>query len=268
MSLVERDEHAPWYVDQALFQKHVDVNLSDQFAIVPGEPKDLALVASLYQRCPVPGYDIKSVSLVLNQDLSSLFAGQVQLLEERFGNAAFSPHWQNDKVPQDEVNHRQKVMEMFHSISRPHQYTRAPHVHFLPCWRGYPKQVLGRVLTTGFANIGPDTGCAGKGLYTTPDAEYAYRLYNPATGALLINWVAVFSPFPVIAQDEELLFEKGNYDNYDTHFVPVYNPTHPHGPNYNACTSDQVPQYSELAVFEPAQMLPRYMVELQPSLPQ
>lgn len=83
---------------------------------------------------------------------------------------------------------------------------------------------------------------------------------------MLVNWVAVFSPLPVIAQDEGILVEKGNYGNYDAHFVPVYSPNHPNTTNYHAIQYGQDYQYTELVVFDSAQVLPFYMVELQRSL--
>jgi len=126
--------------------------------------------------------------------------------------------------------------------------------------------VLDSLFSTGFANLAStDAGFFGKGLYATPDAEYAYQIYSK--GALLVNWMAVFSPYPVIAKDEEELAEMGNFGNYDAHFVPVYSENHPHTTSYHACEQNQVAQYSELVVFESSQMLPYYIVELQPNMP-
>jgi hypothetical protein len=98
---------------------------------------------------------------------------------------------------------------------------------------------------------------------TTSEAEYAHKVYS--SGALLLNWVAVFSPFPVIAQDEENLIEKGNFQNYDAHFAPVY-PSQPGSASYYACPHDQPHKYTELVVFDSSQILPHYIVELQPNL--
>lgn len=101
-------------------------------------------------------------------------------------------------------------------------------------------------------------------LDTSTDADYAYRVFS--SGALLIAWVAVYSPYPVIAMDEEELLNKGNYENYDAHFVPVYSQSHPQGADYHACQLGEHPQSSELVVFESSQVLPYFIVELQPSL--
>jgi len=101
--------------------------------------------------------------------------------------------------------------------------------------------------------------------FSTAEAEYAYRVYS--SGSLLLNWVAFYSAFPIIAIDEENLTEKGNFDNYDAHFVPVFSHLHPNTTNYHACEFGEEHQYTEMVVFESSQMLPHYIVELQPSLP-
>jgi hypothetical protein len=98
-------------------------------------------------------------------------------------------------------------------------------------------------------------------LYGTTEAEYAHRVYS--SEALLVNWMAVFSPLPVIAQDEDKLANNGNYSNYDAHFALVYSPYNAHRVRYHACEYGQQHQYTELVVFNPAQVLPRYIVELQ-----
>jgi hypothetical protein len=101
-------------------------------------------------------------------------------------------------------------------------------------------------------------------LNNTSEAEYAHRVYSK--GALLVNWVAVFSAFPVIYQDIEHLSSKGNYQNYDAHFIPVFSPDHPNTPVYHACKQGQQHQYTELVVFDSSQILPRFIVELQQTL--
>ena len=38
-----------------------------------------------------------------------------------------------------------------------------------------------------------DSGFFGKGLYSTLEAEYAFNVYNK--GAMVLNWVAVYSAY-------------------------------------------------------------------------
>jgi hypothetical protein len=62
---------------------------------------------------------------------------------------------------------------------------------------------------------------------------------------------------------------RGNYQNYDAHFVPVA-PDDPNNPNtdvYYPCAPNQKHCYTEVVVFDKVQCLPRYLVTLQPALP-
>ena len=65
------------------------------------------------------------------------------------------------------------------------------------------------------------------------------------------------------------LEEKGSYSNYDAHFVPVVprNPNNPNEDTYYPTKPNEPHQYTELVVFQSAACLPRYLVELQPTLP-
>jgi len=109
----------------------------------------------------------------------------------------------------------------------------------------------------------------GKGIYGAHEAEYSYRVYAKEGGALILNWTACFSAYPVIDGDMKKLEGKGNYSNYDAHFVPVVprDPNDPHEEVYHPTKFDQDHQYTELVVFQSAACLPRYLVELQPELP-
>lgn len=157
------------------------------------------------------------------------------------------------------------------------------------------KSILDSIFQIGYSNLAIlDSGYFGKGLYGAHEAEYSYRVYGPgvkgANGALILNWVAIFSPLPVINNGEFkppkpstptneqgkperhgdmcILTGKGNYGNYDGHFVPVVpkNPNNPTESIYFPCKPDQKHVYTEVVVFETAACLPRYLVELQPTL--
>ena len=61
---------------------------------------------------------------------------------------------------------------------------------------------------------------------------------------------------------------KANYANYDAHVAPVVpEDLHdPHPESYVPCKPGQRPHCTEVVVFDSAQMLPRYLVELQATL--
>ena len=142
-----------------------------------------------------------------------------------------------------------------------------PAVKILPLWHGTRSDILDSICRVGYANLAStDAGFFGKGLYSTHEAEYAHRVYSQ--GALLLNWVATYSPYPAIDGDLDKLREKGNYQNYDAHFVPVVpkNPSNPNETVYYPTKPNQKHTYTEVVVFESAACLPRYLVELQATL--
>jgi hypothetical protein len=61
---------------------------------------------------------------------------------------------------------------------------------------------------------------------------------------------------------------KGNYSNYDAHFIPVVprNPDNSNEEVYYPTRPYDKHQYTELVVFSSEACLPRYLVELQPTL--
>jgi hypothetical protein len=83
-----------------------------------------------------------------------------------------------------------------------------------------------------------------------------------------MSWAACFSAYPVIDGDMKKLTGRANYQNYDAHIVPVV-PEHlsDDSASYIPCKPGEVPRYTEMVVFDRTQCLPRYLVELQPSLP-
>ena len=85
-------------------------------------------------------------------------------------------------------------------------------------------------------------------------------------------WVSMREPFPVVGDptkaDMAALRGKGAYKHYNTHYVPVV-PTSldPTCPIYYPCQEGEAPLCDELVVFQKAQALPRFWVELEVELP-
>eukprot|EP00727_Mastigamoeba_balamuthi_P004194 m51a1_g13772 hypothetical protein (207) ;mRNA; f:266045-271274 len=106
-------------------------------------------------------------------------------------------------------------------------------------------------------------------------AQLQARVGNPtfmpgevySRGALLVNWVSLFSAYPVINGDMPKLTGKGSYANYDAHFIPVCPASSNVGKqNYVACSELSQAVFHELVTFEALQNLPRYLVTLQLSM--
>lgn len=187
---------APWHVYSNLQQN----NSGAQYQIIDPATEDTERVVLWYQQRPVTGLDVKSVKVIHNPQMGRMFEGFVALLEQRHGNPAFAPMWQKESMTPQETTQRQQTVSLFQSQTAPHSYPKSPHVSLLPTWHGTDSNILQSIFTTGYANLATtDTGFFGKGLYNTAEAEYAYRVYSK--GALLVNWVAVHSIFPVIDGD-------------------------------------------------------------------
>jgi len=136
-------------------------------------------------------------------------------------------------------------------------------------WHGTKKAIVDSIFKTGYANLATtDSGYFGKGVYGAYEAEYSYRVYAKQGGALILNWTAFFSAYPVMDGDMKKLETKGNYSNYDAHFIPVVprNPDNPGEVVYYPTKPNKSSTYTELVVFQSAACLPRYLVELQPML--
>ena len=251
-----------WYFDpdtkaQALPQ-------GQKYVLLPASTLDKAKVVSYYLPHPVPGYSIKQVEVIYNPKFNRSFSLQLDKLEERHENSAFTPKWSTMAY----APLRQKTYETFVQWSTPHTDTHYPHVKLLPAWHGTKPEVLDSIFRAGYANLATtDAGFFGRGYYSALEAEYAFRVYNE--GDLLLNWVACFSPLPIVEDDMQALdlVGRANYGNYDAHFIPVIskNPKNPHDMSYFPCTAQQKAQYHELVVFESTAILPRYLVQLQPN---
>lgn len=255
-----------WYFDEKT--KSDNTNQIQNYSLIPASQKDVQKVIHYYQHHPVPGYDIQSVKVIYNPTMNRSFALNMALLQERFNNKAFNPKWSQESKNVEECNWRSEINELLEKMAAPYTDNDYPAVKLLPLWHGTKLSVLESLFKTGYANLAStDSGFFGKGIYSAHEAEYSYRVYSE--GALIVNWVGIFSAYPVIKGDMAKLKEKGNYQNYDAHFIPVVSadPNNPKTAIYYPCAPKQKHQYTEVVVFEKSQCLPRYLVELQPSLP-
>ena len=129
---------------------------------------------------------------------------------------------------------RAEVMELFEQLSKPHQDSDYPNVKLLPFWHGTDPARLDRILRMGYATMSP-VSRFGRGFYSSYEAEHALK--GISNGVLILNWVATYSPYPVIESDQKELEGKAVYKNYDAHFVWG--------------------QHAEVIVFESAACLPQ-----------
>jgi len=233
------------------------------YALIAASPKDMNKVCEFYLHGPVAGYDVKSVRVIYNPNLNQTFARTLPLIQHRHGQAAFAPKWSQEAGKEQ----RSEIHTTLENMTAPYQDSNFPNVKLLPVWHGTRADILPSLFKTGFAALtSTDVGYFGKGLYSSYEADYAYKIY--CKGALLVNWVAFYSAYPVIDGDMNKLTGAAAYQNYDAHFVPVV-PQFPDADceSFVPCQPKQKHRYQEVVVFERSQCLPRYLVELQPSFP-
>ncbi len=239
-------------------------NTVKDYALISAAGNDIKKVNDYYQRAPVAGYEIKSVQVIYNPNFNRSFSLAIETLQARHNNPAFAPKW----VTENDSAWRKATNDQLEQAVMPYQDNDYPGVKLVPVWHGTRPEVLSSLFKAGYANLATtDSGYFGKGLYSAFEADYSYRIY--CKGALLINWVAFYSAYPTIHGDRSKLAGKGNYSNYDAHFIPVVSefPNDTDCASYIPCKPNQKHTYRELVVFESTHCLPRYLVELQPALP-
>ena len=239
----------------------------EQFVIAPAAAADTEQVLKLFAACGVPGFDVVAVREVCNPTLTDGFHSRLALLQTRSGNPPFRPKYQSESNP----THRDAVIAVVKTLARPFTDTSFPDVSIVPVWHGTNATALPSILNGGFANLAStDSGFFGKGIYGTPDAEYAWRVYAKRGGVLLLCCFSFYSAYPVVGrQDMSKLTGKASYQNYDAHAVPVVpnDASNPDEANYfpAEAAAAALSTYMELVVFDSGQALPRFIVELAPT---
>jgi serine/threonine protein kinase/tetratricopeptide (TPR) repeat protein len=261
-----------WQVDKAIRPDSRTMTISHQL-LQPTE-EDKQKIVAYYQQYPVPGCDIGRIQVIYSPAVDMEFEVRLKKLQKRTNKPAFVPTWQ-EKGTVEEKEWRTQLHKKFGQVAAPYVDNDYPDVKLVPLWHGTRMGVIKSILETGYANLGiSDDGFFGRGVYSTFEAEYAYRLYSTKNylhtdGVLLLNWVSSFSVYPVMNSDRASLKGKSNYANYDAHIIPVTSSEKdkPYAVDYWACQPNQRAQYTEFVVFESSQCLPRYVIELQPNLP-
>jgi serine/threonine protein kinase len=272
VELEEAKHKKKWHFDSST--KRSEASQVKDFELAPATQEDFEKVKEQYQKHPADGYELCKVEMVYNPTMNRIFAENLRMLQAKHNNPAFTPKFIEQSQNEQEREWRAKVHHMWQVMAAPYCDDDYPHVKLLPLWHGTSPTVLGSILKTGYANLAiTDCGYFGRGLYSTCEADYAWKYYSK--GTLILNWVASFSAYPIIAGDMKKIKGQTNYANYDAHFVPItkYYPNNPDNfvPDtaddcFIPCVPNQQHQYIEVVVFQQAQCLPRYVVTLQKSL--
>ncbi|NGX47653.1 MAG: hypothetical protein K1000chlam3_01032 [Chlamydiae bacterium] len=293
-SLYECVEPQPWKVCPKLFarvqRKPFDSGLHYKTCEVRPDDKEYEFVRRVFEHSKPPGMVIKTVTLVHNPSLSTQFEATLKSMNSR----ANPPTWKNHP----EANLRESVVQRWEMITRLFQpisvensdntrKDRLENIKILPLWHGTSQDVCNSICRTGFQFFGKhsftdptaqkgafpstDPGYFGSGVYFTSSARYA-GMYNARF--LILSWVSMLEPFPVVndcphpqrGSDMKMLEGKAAYQHYTAHYIPVTNtrPDFPGSMEYYPCAKGQTPNWDEFVLFDKAQALPRYIVEISP----
>ncbi|CAF1108879.1 unnamed protein product [Rotaria sordida] len=215
---------------------------------------------------PLPDeIDIDKIEIIHNADLYRMFLQQIKRTERRQTQPEFKPNLNAETNPVE----RRKVLDYLQMLAQEvHHNRRVPIVR---AWHGCRRANLPKLLSDGFAALSKlDKGWYGTAMYLTSSAEYAAK-YTDYGGCLIMCYVVLLNPFPVITDDAPLnvsssnfrFYGRGNYSNYQCHYIPVAPVNKDTHWNFRPPPNGvEDATYDELAVFQQADILPQVVVHL------
>jgi hypothetical protein len=217
---------------------------------------------------PLPS-DIKidKIELVHNGESYRMFLQQINRIVRKQTQEAFQPHLDMETNPTE----RRKVLDRLQTLIQQVNHNRTAPV--VRVWHGCKRSIVSQLVSDGFAALGKlDNGWFGKAMYFTSSAEYAINYTDP-TGCLIMCYVALLNPFPVITDDAPptgssrsfRFYGRGNYSNYQCHYIPVAPVTAETSSNFRPPSSGvQDASFDEFAIFQQSDILPQVIVHLKP----
>ncbi len=213
--------------------------------------------------------DIDKIELVHNPESYRMFLQQINRTERKQTQVAFQPHLNTESNPAE----RKKILEHLQTLIHQVKHNRTAPV--VRVWHGCKRAIVSSLISDGFAALGKlDNGWFGKAMYFTSSAEYAAKYTNP-TGCLIMCYVILLNPFPVITDDAPpgvpsktfRFYGTGNYSNYQCHYIPVAPVTEDTSSNFRPPPNGvQDARYDEFAIFQQADILPQVIVHLKPGI--
>ncbi len=271
----------PWQLSAELFKRLQPANPRFKATVVlPTDPESKFIVSQFMKDRPL-GYGITKITCVYNQSLHMGFLGHLFNIEEEAQK--FSSSWQAGPLSQE----RRGAIGTWKELTDPFSPLKVTidqepetlrHAKVLPLWHGTSPEKSVSICASGFTYFGKhayfaggveagntDIGYFGSGIYFTESAQYA-AMYSK--GCLLLSWVSMREPYPVVSDqpypkkctDMLTLEGKGAYQNYDAHFVPVAATNR--RMEYYPCFENQKALWHEIVVFQKAQALPSFIIEI------
>ncbi len=291
------EPESPWQMSPALFARgsqqpfEAGGTLYKKCQVLPEDPECRFILTYFNHQKPIK-YGISKIFCIQNPALTGKFTGDIPGIDKQA--ETFIPQWDKHGLVQERtraIERWKDQVKQFHpiSIKRPTRTDTYPNIRVLPLWHGTSEAVCHSIASTGFTFFGKhhfsdpnampgafqstDAGYFGSGVYFTTSAQYA-AMYN--SGNLLIAWVSMREPFPVVndvahpgkGKDMQTLRGGPMYQTYNAHYIPVapiYNT--PGCMDYFPCYQNQAPVCDELVVVQTSQTLPRFWIELAVDFP-
>ena len=291
------NSRTPWHTSPQVFSRlQFHPSQTDPYtkcALTPADP-EWKFVATYFEHDIPINRVIKRIFCLHNPSSTARFEANIPIMEQESTNLHFAPTWHKES----HLPLREKTFKRWESSTEPFSpffVTSASgrkdvykNVKLVPLWHGSTDAKCQSVAQTGFTFFGKttlmgshaegstDIGFFGSGIYFTNSARYAADIYSD--GHLLLAWVAMREPFPVVSDkavlpphepsDMKALKGKGAYKNYNAHYIPVISidPSNKDCAIYYPCAEGQTPMCDEYAVFQPSQTLARFWVELDVAL--
>jgi hypothetical protein len=285
----------PWNVSSPLFGRIKTLSSDQSFKLceVLTTDPEYNFILKYFEHQKPADFGIKKILCIHHPNQTSFFESGIQNIENECKNPVFQPKGKQEEPKADRarvISRWEQQVVQFSPVEIKNSSGRGAEtyskVKVLPLWHGSSQVVCQSVCSSGFTSFGKhhffdenatkggnkstDKGYFGSGIYFTNSAQYA-TMYS-SEGHLLLAWVSMREPYPVVndaphpqkGSDMKKLEGKEHYQNYNAHFIPVSSikPQDPKCLEYYPCYKDQAPSWDEFVVFEKAQTLPRFWVEL------
>ncbi len=278
----------PWLLGQELLRRIGEQPSRDSYQAIEvlSSDAEFKFILKYFEQQKPPGYGIKRMMCVYNPIQMQSFESGIKTADLEAWKPLFAPKWKEEESTSERVRVIERWKKLTGQFSPLECQGEIKKAKVLPLWHGSSPEKCKSIFSTGFTSFGKhhvydsnakkgdstitDAGYFGSGIYFTSSARYAV-MYS-RQGYLLLSWVFMREPYPVVSDkpppvkcsDMEKLEGKEHYQNYNAHFIPVV-PIRPNDPecmDFAPCYRDQSPVWDEVVVFEKAQALPRFCLEL------
>ena len=284
------DPESPWRLSPELFAQLKNPTKESAYkkAQVLPEHKEWEFIWKYFHNQKPIRYGIARIWAIHQRERVNAFESSIAVMDKQ--SEQLSPEYTGQEADQRRqvLDRWRKSSEIFSPVCTKEDDGRKitwKKSFVIPLWHGTKKGVCESICTSGMTFFGKtaiagvkgmafkntDDGYIGSGIYFTNSARYAADMYSG--GHVLLSWVSMREPFPVIGSpgqsDMAKLRGKGAFGSCNAHFAPVAStmPSEPYHIDYVPAMDNQKPIFDEYVVFQSAQTLPQFWIELEPDFP-